>query len=105
MRRNEIIEAVQTRPFQPFRIHLSDGASFEIRHPEMVMVTRTSALVGVPEDGSPPPAIQRYMLSICCTSLALSSSIFLRPLSAVYALILARSASEGAPPENVASLD
>jgi hypothetical protein len=65
MRRDELIEAIQTRPFRAFRLYLSDGGQFDIRHPEMLMVTRHAAIVGLPENGgqeSRPgyPAIDRH---------------------------------------------
>ncbi len=43
------------RPFQPVRLTLSSGQSYEIRHPEMAMLTRTSILIGTDaaEDGVP----------------------------------------------------
>lgn len=43
------------RPFQPVRLTLSSGQFYEIRHPEMAMLTRTSLLVGVDlaNDGVP----------------------------------------------------
>ena len=43
------------RPFQPVKLTLSSGQSFEICHPEMALLTRTSILIGteVAEDGIP----------------------------------------------------
>lgn len=43
------------RPFQPVRLTLSSGQSYDIRHPEMALLTRTSILVGtdLAEDGVP----------------------------------------------------
>ncbi len=43
------------RPFKPFRFVMSSGQTYEVRHPEMAMLTRTSMLVGVDiaEDGVP----------------------------------------------------
>jgi hypothetical protein len=43
------------RPFQPVRLTLSSGQTFEIRHPEMALLTRTSILIGIDlaEDGVP----------------------------------------------------
>jgi hypothetical protein len=35
------------RPFQPVKLTLSSGDSYEIRHPEMALLTRTSLLIGV----------------------------------------------------------
>ena len=48
-------EMLARRPFQPVRITLSSGQSFEIRHPEMALLTRTDLLVGieVAPDGVP----------------------------------------------------
>jgi hypothetical protein len=48
-------EMLARRPFQPVRIILSSGQSYEIRHPEMAMLTRTDLLVGVDvaDDGVP----------------------------------------------------
>lgn len=48
-------EMLARRPFQPVRLTMSSGQSFEIRHPEMAMLTRSSLLIGVnvAEDGVP----------------------------------------------------
>ena len=47
-------EMLSRRPFQPVKLTLS-RQSFEIRYPEMALVTRTSILIGtdVAEDGMP----------------------------------------------------
>lgn len=48
-------EMLARRPFQPVKLTLSSGQSFEIRHPEMAMLTRSSILIGtdLAEDGVP----------------------------------------------------
>jgi len=48
-------EMLGRQPFQPVKVTLSSGQSYEIRHPEMAMLTRTSLLVGtdVADDGIP----------------------------------------------------
>lgn len=48
-------EMLARRPFQPVKLTLSSGQSFEIRHPEMAMLTRSDILIGVDvaEDGVP----------------------------------------------------
>ena len=38
-------EYVAAEPFRPFRIKMASGQSFEIRHPEMILVGRTSVRV------------------------------------------------------------
>ncbi len=53
-------ELLTRRPFQPFRIVMSSGERYEVRHPEMAWLTRTALYVStdVDEDGIPeePPA-------------------------------------------------
>jgi hypothetical protein len=40
-----MIDFITAEPFRPFRIHMASGRSFEIRHPEMVKVGRSSMTV------------------------------------------------------------
>ena len=49
MRRDELIEALRASPFRPFRLHVSDGTTYDVRHPEMLMVMLGSAIVGILE--------------------------------------------------------
>jgi hypothetical protein len=48
-------EMLARRPFQPVKLTLSSGQSYEIRHPEMAMLTRSDILIGTgaAEDGIP----------------------------------------------------
>jgi hypothetical protein len=48
-------ELLAQRPFKPFRLVMSSGQSYDVRHPEMAMLTRMSMLVGtdIAEDGVP----------------------------------------------------
>jgi hypothetical protein len=48
-------ETLARRPFQPVKVTLSSGQSYEIRHPEIALLTRTRLLVGtdLAEDGVP----------------------------------------------------
>jgi hypothetical protein len=39
-------------PFRPFRLKMASGAAFDIRHPEMFLVGRTSAKVYASMDNS-----------------------------------------------------
>ena len=43
------------RPFKPFCIVISSGLEYEVRHPEMAMLTRTDLFVGIDiaDDGVP----------------------------------------------------
>ncbi len=48
-------EMLARRPFQPVKLVLSSGQAYEIRHPEMALLTRSSILIGVDvaDDGVP----------------------------------------------------
>jgi hypothetical protein len=48
-------DLLKQQPFKPFRLVMSSGQSYDVRHPEMALLTRTSILVGIDdsEDGIP----------------------------------------------------
>ncbi len=48
-------DLLKEQPFKPFRLVMSSGQTYEVRHPEMAMLTKTDILVGleVEEDGIP----------------------------------------------------
>jgi hypothetical protein len=51
---NDVLVWLRAAPFRPFRIHLNSGQTYEIRHPEMLRVGRSSVNVysfaGEPSD-------------------------------------------------------
>ena len=47
MRTTEIQNQLRQRPFLPFRLCMSDGTAYEVRHPEMLMVSRTIIAVAI----------------------------------------------------------
>jgi hypothetical protein len=49
----DLLTALHKRPFEPFRLLVSDGSSYEIRHPDLVMVGLGSAVLGIPAKGQP----------------------------------------------------
>lgn len=42
-------ELLSRRPFIPFRVILSSGDSFEVRHPEFAWLTKGGLYIGLPE--------------------------------------------------------
>ena len=44
----EILRHLRERPFVPFLIHVSDGSVYEVRHPDMVLPTARSLVIGLP---------------------------------------------------------
>lgn len=50
MTRNDLAKRLKQRPFAPFRLIVSEGANYEIRHPEQVILARDSVTIGVPSE-------------------------------------------------------
>jgi hypothetical protein len=48
MTAEDLIELLEERPFVPLRLRLDDGRSYDIRHPEMAIVSPTLIFVGLP---------------------------------------------------------
>lgn len=48
MRPEDVREHVIKQPFEPFRIFMSDGATFDVRHPEMCIIERSAIYVVIP---------------------------------------------------------
>lgn len=66
MRQQEVRDALRKMPFQPFRVHLSNGHSYDVRHPEFAALTRLSIFVGLPlrDDGVPDRMIECDLLHV-----------------------------------------
>ena len=43
----DLATVVNQRPFVPFRIHLTTGTMYDIRHPELFMLGRRAVVVGL----------------------------------------------------------
>jgi len=49
-------ELLTQRPFQPFRLVMSSGNTYDVRHPEMAMLTKSDLLIGIDETDEGVPA-------------------------------------------------
>ena len=49
-------DPLAARPFRPFRLVMSSGQTYEMRHPEMAMLTRSDLLVGIGDTNYGVPA-------------------------------------------------
>ena len=49
-------ELLSQQPFKPFRLVMSSGETYEVRHPEMAWLTRTDILVGIDQTDEGVPA-------------------------------------------------
>lgn len=43
----ELRDVARQKPFEPFRIVMTDGAAFDIRHPDLLWVGQRTAYVGL----------------------------------------------------------
>ena len=50
MTQEDLQDAARRRPFMPFQVVLTTGETFDIRHPELLMVGRRAAIIGIAND-------------------------------------------------------
>src|SRR5436190_153821 len=55
----DLLQALRPRPFEPFRVQVSDGTASEVRHPELVMVGLGSVSIVIPPAGEAQPVYER----------------------------------------------
>ncbi len=52
MRPDDLLELVRRQPFGPFRIHITGGKTYDVQHPDQIIVLRSRAVLAVGgEDG------------------------------------------------------
>jgi hypothetical protein len=66
---------LKKRPFQPFRIAITDGPAFDVTHPEMAMLTQSDILIGVGKS--------RHGVPLECRIFSLQQVASVEPLTAV----------------------
>jgi len=59
MRPEDLLELLRAKPFEAFRLHLSDGSAFDVRHPDMAIVQRSKVTVAVPGPEGPEGPAER----------------------------------------------
>lgn len=55
MTSRRVLDYVAAEPFRPFRLHMASGTSFDIRHPEMILVGKSSVRVHVVQEDDREP--------------------------------------------------
>lgn len=60
MARIDIHDKLCRQPFQPLRVHLTDGASYDIPEPEYAAVARNEMYIGVEPDEPSLPTRSIY---------------------------------------------
>ena len=61
MRPDDVLQLLRARPFQPFRISLSDGKQYDVRHPEIAIVSRSTILLGIPGPRGPDGPVDKVV--------------------------------------------
>jgi hypothetical protein len=61
VRPEDICEFLRRQPFQPFRLTLSDGRTYDVQHPELAMVGRSTVAIGLMRPGDPEPVYDRLV--------------------------------------------
>jgi hypothetical protein len=51
----ELWHILHRKPFQPFRVLLKDGRSYDVRHQHLAVVGKTYFQMGIPAAGDPDP--------------------------------------------------
>jgi hypothetical protein len=46
----DLKDLMESKPFKPFKIHLSDGSSYEVINHDMAMISRNSIDIGLHPD-------------------------------------------------------
>jgi hypothetical protein len=71
---NDIRNLLKTQPFVPFRMCLSDGQTYDVRHPELVWVGLSALMLGFPAQPD-SPFFERW------TQIALRHIVRVEPLA------------------------
>jgi hypothetical protein len=50
----ELYRVFKQHPFTPVRVYVSDGSSYDITHPDQVIVSRRASHIGMRRDGQGP---------------------------------------------------
>jgi hypothetical protein len=55
MQPEDLYHLLHKRPFEPFRIYLTDGRAFDIRYPKINIVGVSYIIIGIPISNDPDP--------------------------------------------------
>jgi hypothetical protein len=59
IRPEDLLQRLRQRPFQPFRVVLTDGRAFEIHYPDLNIVGQTWFDIGIPMPNQADPFGER----------------------------------------------
>ncbi len=59
----DLTELLRAQPFVPFRIHATDGRTYDVRHPDQALVLLTRVILPVPSEKDIPESPEHLSLS------------------------------------------
>src|SRR5574340_1123663 len=62
MRPEDLLESTRKRPFVPYRVCLTDGRTYDVGHPDQVIVLRSRAVIGVGGENGLPERVEHVAL-------------------------------------------
>lgn len=62
MRAEDLLEFHRRRPFVPYRIYVTDGQTYEVRHPDQVIVLRSRIVIGLGGENGVPDHLEHIAL-------------------------------------------
>jgi hypothetical protein len=62
MRPDDFLQLLRRHPFRPLRLYLTDGTTYDIRHPEMALVQRSYVEIQLPASESHLPLADQEVL-------------------------------------------
>jgi hypothetical protein len=62
MRPDDLIELIRRQPFAPFRLHVTGGISYDVHHPDQIIVLRSRAVLGVGGDNGVSDRLEHIAL-------------------------------------------
>jgi hypothetical protein len=60
MRPDDVLTQLRRQPFFPLLFRLSNGREYIVRHPDLVLVGRSSLNIGLPASDLPPGVYDHY---------------------------------------------
>jgi len=61
MRPEDFLLLLRARPFVPFRVYMSNGTEYDVRHPEFALVGRSTVVIGIPGPRGPEGPATRLL--------------------------------------------
>lgn len=58
----DLRDLLKRQPFRPFRVTLTDGRSYEFRHPELALLGKSTVIIGFPAPGEDEPIYDRFKI-------------------------------------------